>query len=322
MKWTVPPLQLRVGTPCHALYTACFITHPILEDLRLFFFLAINNGQSASRPARPNSEGMSLMEPVLAAWLSWGGGFKGNLVAEAMAASIQCYAAGGSANNGEFGLDSRRPRMYEPCRRSMYLPYTKSRKNERAERGGETRRGEEKRGTTRKKSARYWNRWHGRDHRKRAKKPKSPNPPPHPLALFRGNGRENSGSQCGAVSSLWPGLVVVSCPCRDGEAKAGKAERQKRKHQGLKDKRRLGTEPASTVWSPKKRPRTQDPRAGAQRHGSSVALANVARERAAHADEKKGRSTTSQVALLRIFSAERAFVPACDAPPSRLCNSD
>lgn len=48
----------------------------------------------------------------------------------------------------------------------------------------------------------------------------------------------------------------------------------------------LGTEPASTS-GPKEK--TQDPRAGAgaQRHGSSVALANVARERAAHADEKK-----------------------------------
>lgn len=120
------------------------------------------------------------MEPVLAAWLSWGGGFKGNLVAEAMSASIQCYAAGGSANNGEFGLDSRRPRMYEPCRSlyCRYLPYTKSRKNERAERrGGERGRGEEEKRGRERKAHGTGTDGTGETTANGQKKPKSPNPP-------------------------------------------------------------------------------------------------------------------------------------------------
>ncbi|UKZ96935.1 uncharacterized protein TrAFT101_011705 [Trichoderma asperellum] len=72
-----------------------------------------------------------------------------------------------------------------------------------------------------------------------------------------------------------------------------------------------------------RRPKAQDPRAGAgaQRHGSSVALANVARERAAHAHEKDGAPSPG-CAAKDILRRKGVRSNVCDAPPSRLCNSD
>ncbi|UKZ64227.1 uncharacterized protein TrAtP1_005447 [Trichoderma atroviride] len=101
----------------------------------------------------------------------------------------------------------------------------------------------------------------------------------------------------GVVLVAWPRCRLMSMSRWRGESRQG--GEAKRKHRRLKDRRRLGAEPASTPGPKEKaqdpRPKTQDPRAGAQRHGSSVALANVARERAAHADEKKDGAPKSRL---------------------------
>lgn len=178
-----------------------------------------------------------------------------------MAASIQCYAAGGSANNGEFGLDSRRPRMYEPWRSIKVPAYTKSSKREQR---GEERRGEEERGDDEKEKRTVLVQMaRARPPQTGKKSPKAPTPLHIHLRSFGGMDEKTlvpNASRCrpwGLASSSSHGRC--RCRCRDGGAnkarRRGKIEASRAEGQTTARRRT-----SIDVWSQRKdpRPKTQE----------------------------------------------------------------